>query len=172
MATKLLLIEDVEDLGRSGDIVSVKPGYARNRLVPMGAAIVADKNALRRQARLQEERIKKSAADKKEAEEIAAPLEGKTVKTVVKVDHDGHMYGSVSIADIVQLIEEQLSLKVEKRHLQLSHPIKKTGLTTIVAKLPEGVTATFHVKVLAEGAEEEPEAPEAPVAEAKDEGQA
>jgi large subunit ribosomal protein L9 len=168
MATKLLLIEDVEDLGRSGDIVSVKPGYARNRLVPMGSAIFADKNALRRQARLQEERLKKAAADKKEAEAVAAPLEGKTVKTVVKVDHDGHMYGSVSTTDIVHLIQEQLSIKIEKRYLQLAHPIKKTGLTTIVAKLPEGVTATFHVKVLAEGAEEEVEAPEA---EAKNEAE-
>lgn len=159
MATKLLLIEDVEDLGRSGDIVSVKPGYARNRLVPMGAAVFADKNALRRQVRLQEERLKKAATDKKEAEEIAAPLEGKTVITVVKVDHDGHMYGSVSVADIVHLVQDQLSLKLERRHIQLAHPIKKTGVTAVVAKLPEGVTATFHVKVMAEGAVEEPEAP-------------
>ncbi len=160
MATKLLLIEDVDDLGRSGDIVSVKPGYARNRLVPMGSAVFADKNALRRQARLKEERLKKAADDKKEAEAIAAPLEGKILTTIVKVDHDGHMYGSVSATDIVHLLEEQLSIKLEKRHIQLPHPIKKTGTTNVIVKLPEGVTASFQVKVVAEGATEEPEAPE------------
>lgn len=156
MATKLLLIDDVEDLGRSGDIVSVKPGYARNRLIPMGAAVIADKNALKRQARLQEERIQKAADDKSQAEGIAKDVEGKTIKTHVKVDHDGHMYGSVSIADIVQLMQEQTQIQLEKRWLQLKAPIKKTGLYNIVLKLSEGVTSAFQLKVLAEGDLDEP----------------
>lgn len=159
MATKLLLIEDVEHLGRSGDIVSVKPGYARNRLIPMGSAVLADKNAIRRQARLQEERLKKAAEDKRQAEAIAKEIEGKTVTTVVKVDHDGHMYGSVSVADIVHLIEQQLSTALEKRWVQLKQPIKKTGLFNVLLKLPEGVVAACHVKVVAEGAETEVETP-------------
>lgn len=161
MATKLLLIEDVEDLGRSGDIVSVKPGYARNRLIPMGAAVVADKNAIKRQARLQEERLKKAAEDKKQSEGLAQAIEGKTVTTSVKVDHEGHMYGSVSIADIVHLVQDQLSMALEKRWVQLKHPIKKTGTYNVIVKLPEGVTAGFHVKVSAEGAENELETPQA-----------
>jgi large subunit ribosomal protein L9 len=156
MATKLLLIDDVEDLGRSGDIVSVKPGYARNRLIPMGAAIIADKNALKRQARLQEERIQKAADDKSHAEGIAKEIEGKIVKTSVKVDHDGHMYGSVSIADIVHLMQEQTQIQLEKRWIQLKHPIKKTGLYNILLKLPEGVTSAFQLKILAEGETDEP----------------
>lgn len=155
MATKLLLIKDVQDLGRSGDIVSVRPGYARNRLIPMGSAVFADKNAVRRQARLQEERILKAAEDKKESEKIAAQIEGKTIKTTVKVDHDGHMYGSVSALDIVHLIEQQLEMTVEKHALQLKHPIKQTGTSNIIVKLPEGVVAAFHLKVMAEGAIEE-----------------
>lgn len=160
MATKLLLIEDVEDLGRSGDIVSVKPGYARNRLIPMGAAVIADKNALKRQARLQEERLKKAADDKKHAESIAQAFEGKTIATSVKVDHEGRMYGSVSVADIVHLVSEQLSMALEKRWIQLKQPIKKTGLFNILLKLPEGVVGGFHLRVSAEGAENEPEVPE------------
>lgn len=59
MAIKLLLVEDVEDLGRSGEIVNVKPGYARNFLLPQKFAVLADKCALRRQARLQEEETRK-----------------------------------------------------------------------------------------------------------------
>ncbi len=65
MATKLLLIEDVEALGRSGEIVNVKPGYARNYLLPQGLAIIADKKALRRQERLKEERKRKLSMIKK-----------------------------------------------------------------------------------------------------------
>lgn len=151
MATKLLLIDDVEDLGRKGDVVTVKPGYARNRLIPLGAAIIADKNALKRQARLQEERAKKAEADKSHAEGIAKEIEGKTVTTHVKVDHDGHMYGSVAISDIIHLMQEQAGIQIEKRWVQLKHPIKNVGTHNILLKLPEGVTTAFHLKVLAEG---------------------
>lgn len=162
MATKLLLVEDVDNLGRSGDIVSVKPGYARNKLIPSRAAIFADKKSLRLQERLQEERKKKAIADKKDAEVLAESIDGKTVSTIVKVDHDGHMYGSVAISDILHLVKEQLSITLEKRSVHLAHPIKKTGKTEISIKLAEGVTAKLNLKVLAEGAEEETEAEESP----------
>lgn len=155
MATKLLLIEDVEDLGRSGDVVSVKPGYARNKLIPSKVAVHADKRALRMQERLQEERLKKAATDKKDAELAAERIDGKTVTTIVKVDHDGHMYGSVAISDILHLVQEQHSVTLEKRWVQLPHAIKTTGQFPVTLKLPEGVTAKILVKVSAEGAEEE-----------------
>jgi len=159
MATKLLLVQDVENLGRSGDIVSVKPGYARNRLVPTKVAVFADKKSLRMQARLQEERKVKAIQDKKDAELLAEKINGKTVTTTVKVDHDGHMYGSVSVNDILHLVKEHLSLTLEKRFVHLPHAIKKTGVSEIPLRLAEGITANFSVKVLAEGAEEEEAAP-------------
>lgn len=150
MATKLLLIDDVEDLGRSGDIVNVKPGYARNFLLPRGAAVIADRNALRRQARLQEERLKKAAADKQEAEKQAEVMANVTIETIVKVDHDGHMYGSVTTADIVHLLQEQASIGVDKRSVQLKHPIKEIGVHTIALKLKEGVVSSFTLKIVPE----------------------
>ncbi|MBA2728930.1 MAG: 50S ribosomal protein L9 [Parachlamydiaceae bacterium] len=165
MATKLLLVQDVENLGRSGDIVSVKPGYARNKLVPTKVAVLADKKSLRMQARLQEERLKKAIEDKKDAELLAEKINGKTVTTIVKVDHDGHMYGSVSVNDILHLVQEQLSLTLEKRFVHLAHAIKKTGVTEIPLRLAEGITASFTVKVVAEGAEEEAETEKAEAAE-------
>ncbi len=162
MATKLLLVEDVDNLGRSGDIVSVKPGYARNKLIPSRAAVFADKKALRMQARLQEERRNKAIADKRDAELLAEKINGQIVTTTVKVDHEGHMYGSVAVSDILHLVQEQLSITLEKRYLHLPHPIKKTGLTEITLKLPEGIGARLLVKVLAEGAVEEEPSVEAP----------
>lgn len=151
MATLILLIEDVEDLGRSGDVVKVKPGYARNYILPKRFGVIANKNALRMQERLKEQRRIKAAEDKKEAEIQANALEGVVVTAFVKVDQEGHMYGSVSAADIVHLLAEQQKIEVEKRSVMLKHPIKVTGVHRIDLKLKEGVPATFMLKVVAEG---------------------
>ena len=150
MATKLLLIEDVEALGRSGDIVTVKPGYGRNFLLPQGLAVIADKKAMRQQERLIEERKKKAIEDKKESDAIAARIEGITLTTVVKVDHEGHMYGSVTAHEIVHLLQEQQNVEIEKKSIQLKHAIKTTGVHAIPVKLKEGVAATFNLKVMSE----------------------
>lgn len=150
MATKLLLIEDVETLGRSGDVVSVKPGYARNFLIPQGFAEIASANALRKQARLQEERKQKAIADKSEAEAVAAKLAGLVVSTIVKVDHEGHMYGSVSQADIVHMLQEQHGIALDKKAIQLKHHIKEVGVHEVTLRLKEGVESSITVKVEAE----------------------
>lgn len=147
---KLLLLEDVDSLGRKGDIVAVKPGYARNFLLPQSLAVIADKQALRLQERLKEERAKKALVDKQEAEEAAARLEGITLITVVKVDHEGHMYGSVSAGEIAQLLQDQQKVELDKKSIQLKHPIKSTGVHEIPVKFKEGVTASFHLKVMSE----------------------
>jgi large subunit ribosomal protein L9 len=150
MATKLLLIKDVENLGRSGDVVSVKPGYARNFIMPRGFGIIADKSALRKQVRLKEERLKQAILDKQEAEKTAASIEGVTVSTIVKVDQEGHMYGSVSAHDIADLLSDQAKIILEKRSIVLKHPIKQTGVYPVTVKLKEGVTASITVKVMSE----------------------
>jgi large subunit ribosomal protein L9 len=150
MASKLLLIEDVEDLGRSGDVVSVKPGYARNLLLPRGLAVVADRNTLRMQARLKEEREKKAAIDRAEAEQSAEQISSVVLSAVVKVDQDGHMYGSVTAHDIADLLQEQASIALEKRFIALKHPIKAIGVHKVNVKLKEGVVASLTLKVISE----------------------
>jgi large subunit ribosomal protein L9 len=151
MAIKLLLIEDVEDLGRSGDVVSVREGYARNFLVPRGFGVKADNNAIRRQAVLQETRREKAAVDKADAASIATLLETITIEAEVKVDPEGHMYGSVSHHDIMHLLAEQQKLDLDKRYLHLKHPIKEIGVHRIEFRLKEGVLAFCMLKVTAEG---------------------
>ncbi len=150
MAQKLLLIEDVEHLGRSGEIVSVREGFARNFLVPKRFAVPADKSALRMQTRLQEERKKKAAVERQEAESTAKVLDGLVLTSIVKVDHEGHMYGSVSAHDVIELIRAQTNLTLEKRALLLKQPIKSTGVHPIDIKLPEGITASITLKVMTE----------------------
>lgn len=161
MQNQLLLLEDVEDLGRSGDVVTVKPGYARNFLVPQKKAVIADKFTLRMQAKLKEERSKRAAIDLSEATELAKKLDGCILTCEVKVDPDGHMYGSVSATDIVRLLEVQGSV-VERRNVVLAHPIKTLGAHVIHLKLNEGVPAQVTLRVLGEGQTfEEEVAPEA-----------
>lgn len=149
-SNKLLLIQDVEDLGRSGDIVSVRPGYARNYLLPKGFAVVASANALKQQARLQEERKQRAIVERRESEELASQMIDLAIDIQVKVDQEGHMYGSVTAADIVSLIQEQKGLSLEKRNVQLKAPIKQLGSYDIPIKLKEGVTSQVKINVTAE----------------------
>jgi large subunit ribosomal protein L9 len=146
-ATKILLLEDVEHVGRKGEIATVRPGYARNYLFPNQFAVVADRSALRRQAKLQEERRLKAEADRREAEEIASRLQGEVVEFEVKVDHEGHLYGSVSALDIVQQIQLRTGIELEKRFIQLKSAIKELGVFDVAIRLKEGVTTQIHVKV-------------------------
>lgn len=159
MAAKLLLIEDVEDLGRSGDIVNVKPGFARNFLLPRGFAVVADKGTLRMQARLQVEREKKSAVDKAESEQAAELIEKAVLSTIVKVDQEGHMYGSVTAHDVVELLLSQANITLEKRSVVLKHPIKTLGIHKVHVKLKEGVNASITMKVMSEEGQFDDEKP-------------
>ncbi len=150
MAIKLLLINEVEDLGLSGDIVAVKPGYARNFLLPQGLAVIADNNAIRRQEKLLQERKKKEALNRKESEVFAKSLEEITITTTVKVDPEGHMYGSVSVLDIIHLLKEQHDIEIPKRFVLLKHPIKSIGVTSIPLKLIGDVDASFNIKIVEE----------------------
>lgn len=169
MSNKVLLIEDVENLGRQGDIVSVKPGFKRNFLLPQRLAVLADKKALNMQARLQEDRKKKAIADKEESEKIAQSLQDVTLTFVVKVDAEGHMYGSVTALDIVHKLAEEKQLSLEKKAVHLPHPIKEVGVYTIPLKLKEGVTSSLILKVISDHpVETKPQEAAAPKEESKE----
>lgn len=147
MASKLLLVDDVENLGRKGDLVEVRPGYARNFLLPNGKAVIADARTIRMQAKLQEERRLRAIEDRKEAEQLAARFVELEIVTTVNTDQEGKMYGSVSAADIVDLLLDQHKIEIEKRYVHLKHPIKELGSHTIQFRLKEGVEASCVLKI-------------------------
>lgn len=146
---QLLLIEDVDDLGRSGELVKVRPGFARNFLLPQQKAVIADNSTIRMQARLKEERAKRAAVDLKEAEALAARLTGMELTMLVKIDPEGHMYGSVSALDIVELFAKE-GIALERRNIVLHQPIKALGVHNLNLRLKEGVPAAFVLKVESE----------------------
>jgi len=146
---KLLLLKDVEDLGRSGEVASAKPGYARNYLVPYKFAVVATPNTLKMQEKLQKERAIKAVEEKKEAEELAKTLESITLSTTVKVDPEGKMYGSVTQQDIVNLLSQQ-NVVLSKKNIDMKKPIKEVGTFDIPLKLKENVQAKVSLQVIPE----------------------
>lgn len=150
MKNQILLLEDVDGLGRKGEIVSARPGYIRNFLLPQQKGVIAEKHLVRLQERLKEEREKQAVKDKKDSEVLAEQLVGKKLHVEVKIDAEGNMYGSVTPQDIVQLMKDQLDFAIEKRNVVLSRPIKKLGLYDIILRLKEGVPAEVILEVTAE----------------------
>ena len=149
MQNHLLLLEDVVNLARKGETVKVKPGFARNFLLPQKKAVVVDKRTLRMQERLREERSKQAIQDRADSEKLAKELFEKTFELKVKVDPDGHMYGSVTANEIAKLLEKE-GYAIHRRSVKLLHGIKTLGTHEITLSLKEGVEAKFALKVTSE----------------------
>lgn len=147
---QLLLLQDVDGLGRSGDVVSAKPGYVRNFLLPQKKAVIADKHTLLLQADLKEKRAQRAIVDKKEAEGFALKLAECTLVSKVQVNPDGKMYGSVAAVEIAKLLQER-GFDLKPQNILLTYPIKTLGRHIISLKLKEGVTAKVNLDIEQEG---------------------
>lgn len=154
MPAQLLLLSDVESLGRSGDIVAVKPGFARNYLLPKSLATPATRANLSLRDKLKRERAAKAAEDFKFATAISEKLASLALHRAVKVDHEGHLYGSVTTNDIFGMLAER-GIELDRRSLAGFRPIKTLGIHAIDCRLAEGVRAKISLTVIAEGAEEQ-----------------
>ena len=146
-ATHVLLQADVENLGTGGEVVKVRPGFARNYLLPRGLAVPATAGNL---ARVED--LKKAAAARKTqeiaaAEELAKKLEGSTVKIARSFGDEGKMYGSVTSKDIAEAFEKA-GITVDRRHIQLAEPIKTLGTSDVPLKLHGSVSVTLKVEVV------------------------
>lgn len=142
----ILLLEDVINYGRKGDLVHVAPGFARNFLLPKKKALLATRVTIKMRAKLQEERNLQAVIDRKESEKLALKVEGRTFETTVKVDPEGHLYGSVTTHDIREILSRD-GFEIEKKHIALLHPIKQIGSYPVTLKLPEGVEVTVGLTV-------------------------
>ena len=151
---KVILADDVDNLGRKGDVVSVADGYARNFLVPKGLALFASKGSLRqaeqmRRAREEQERKVKEAA----AARIGA-LGASPVYISARAGEEGRLFGSVTKADVARAIEDQLGEKVDRHLVRLDDPIRSLGTHTVEINLHEEVNGMVTVEVIAHEEEE------------------
>lgn len=150
MKQQLLLLEDVDGLGRSGDIVSARPGYVRNYLIPNKKAVVASRSTLRLQEKLQEQRRLQAIEDRKESEATAATLKELVFDFQVRVDSENNMYGSVTINDMIEAAAQKNIILNKKNFPNTHYAIKTLGKKTIPLKLKEDVLAHLVVEVLSD----------------------
>src|SRR6201988_4368501 len=120
---KVILQEDIEKLGHRGDVVAVKPGYARNFLLPRKLAIEATIGNMKALERIRTALAKKTATELEAAQKQAGLLNGVALKFTRKTGENDQMFGSVTTADIAEGLEAQ-GFKIDKRQVQLSEPIK------------------------------------------------
>jgi large subunit ribosomal protein L9 len=163
---KVLLVQDVQHLGKAGEIKDVAGGFGRNYLIPKGFAVLATSGQIKQaEQRLAAERKRFDAA-RKDAEAVAARLNGKSVSFTVRVGEQGRLYGSVTSGDIAEAIQRQLGVEVDRRKIELDEPIKTVGTHRVPVRLVSGVEPVVNVVVAGEGGEtgEAPAAPAEPEA--------
>ena len=149
MATELLLMADVADLGVLGDLVTVADGYARNYLMPQKLAEPVTEAARRRLVRLHEKRVEDLKAQLADAKAVAKSLEGVSVTVKVKTGEEGKLYGSVGTTDIAAALEEQ-GFSFDSHSVLLDAPLKDLGVTEVALKLHPELNATIKVWVVGE----------------------
>ena len=151
MSTELLLLEDVDNLGKAGDVVRVAPGFARNFLVPKGIAEPVTEAAKRRLAKLQAEREAARKAELEAAQKLASGLKDAKVTIRAKVGEDGeNLYGSVDAAQIAEGLKLVGFPEVEPSMVKLEENIKTIGTFDVEIKVHPDVAQVVKVWVVAE----------------------
>jgi large subunit ribosomal protein L9 len=146
---EVILREDIKTLGRAGEMVRVKPGYARNYLLPQGLAYEATEGNRKRIAAETRVRAARSQAEQMEAERAAATLREVTLTLSGKAGEEGKLFGSITSQDIADALAQQ-GHTVDRRRIELEHPIKTTGTHTVTVRLHPEVHADVRVSVVAE----------------------
>jgi large subunit ribosomal protein L9 len=146
---KLILTQDVPNLGAPGDVVEVANGYGRNYLVPQGMAIVATKGAEKQVATIRRAREVREVRDLGHAKEIQGQLAGLQVKLPARSGEGGRLFGSVTAADIVEAVKAAGGPKLDRRVVSLPTPIKSLGAHTVTVKVHPEVSASLAVDVVA-----------------------
>lgn len=148
MGTELLLLSDVEKLGKAGEVVKVADGYARNYLLPQDLAMPVSTHALRRLEQLRKKREELARIQLAEAKVKAEKLRNVSVTIRAKTVDGSRLYGSVSAGDIVAEIESVNKIALDKSQLALEDTLKETGTFDVPVKLHPEVTCTVRVWVV------------------------
>jgi large subunit ribosomal protein L9 len=146
---EVILKQDVPGLGKTGDVVKVADGYARNYLIPRKLAVIATekaKKALEREIRIQEVKREKEAL---EARRMAEKLTNISCTVKARAGENDRLFGSVTASDIAEALKEQ-GVEVDRRNILLEEPIKELGVFSVPVKLHQNVTAEVKVWVIRE----------------------
>jgi len=147
---KVLLCEDIKNIGWLGDIVEVTTGYARNYLLPQGLAAIATEANVKALAKEKAKRAEQRIHQRKRLEQAAAAVDGAEAVLAAKANEQGHLFGSIAARDIAGNLREQ-GFEVADEIVQLPENIKQVGTTQVTLKYADDLTATVNVVVVPTG---------------------
>jgi len=147
--SKIILTNEVSGLGAAGDVVDVKPGYARNYLIPRGFAIAWTKGGEKDVEQIRRGRRIREIHTIEQASSVKGQLEGVKVKLATRAGEAGRLFGSVTPADIASAIKAAGGPDVDKRRVEVGAPIKTLGSHKVSVRLHAEVTASLDIEVIA-----------------------
>lgn len=146
---QIILMEDVDNLGETGDVVDVKPGFARNFLLPRGIALEATPANLRRFEEERDHLVDRSSRELEKASVLAADIEAQSLNFPMKAGEDGRLFGSVTSVDIAAGLAE-CGVEVDRNRIQLDEPIKQLGTYKVAVRLSASIQPEVTVSVVVE----------------------
>ena len=146
---KVLLRSDVRGVGRRGDIVEVKSGYARNFLLPSGAAMVASDTTDLQAASMRKARDLRDTQSREAAEVQRGVIEQQTFTVAARASANGRLFGSVTEADIVNVLRTATGISLDRHAIHMTEHLKEVGVATVTATIFDGVEASIKVEVVA-----------------------
>lgn len=147
---EIILLKDIEKVGDKHEVVDVKPGFARNYLIPQKLAIIANETNRSKLEEIQRREEEERLARKAEFEEIAQKLEGKVLKIGAKSGTSGKIFGSVTNVQIASALEEELGIEIDRKKIIMPEEIKTLGEYIATLDLHPEVDAKVHFEVVAE----------------------
>lgn len=147
---KVILQQDVKGSGKKGELINVSDGYARNFLLPKGLAIEANAQAMNELKNRESAKQHKAETEKQAAQDMAAKLEGKTIKRTAKAGAGGKLFGAVTTKEIAEDLQAQLGVAVDKKKISMESDIKAFGTYTAEVRLHPDVKASFFVSIAEE----------------------
>jgi large subunit ribosomal protein L9 len=145
---KIVLREDVETLGRRGDLLEVADGYARNYLVPRGMAIKATRGVVAQAESMRRSREVKETRDREASQQLAAQLGSRVIEVKARAGEGGKLFGSVTSADVADAVLAQTGIELDRRKVVLDEPIRELGDAQVQVRLPAEVVVAVAVLVV------------------------
>jgi large subunit ribosomal protein L9 len=147
---KVVLRDDVANVGRKGDLIEVADGFARNYLVPRGLAMKATSGVVQQAEAMRRNREAREARDREAAQGVADQLAGRRIEVRARAGEGGRLFGSVTAADIVDAARAQTGVELDRRNMQLGEPLKELGAAEVPVKLHADVEVTLSIDVVSE----------------------
>jgi large subunit ribosomal protein L9 len=147
---RVVLRDDVENIGRKGDLIEVTDGFARNYLVPRGLAMKATKGVVQQAEAMRRNREARDARDREAAQALADQLSGRRIELRARAGDGGRLFGSVTSADVADAVRAQTGVELDRRKTQLAEPLKELGAVEVPVKLHSDVEVTLTVDVVPE----------------------